>query len=142
MNNYFITSDATCDLPKQLYKENFAVIPMSYVVGGEIYEGTEKSSLDPQVFYDRVCQGEMPTTSLINEDFAKDFFIPILNKGYDIFHVCFSSALSGTYKSMLSAAEALKKQYPDRKIYILDGKCASLEKAFWYIIALKSVKTG
>lgn len=142
MNNYFITSDATCDLPKQLYCADFAVISMSYVIGGKNYEGTEESSLNPQEFYDRVRNGEMPSTSLINEEFAKDFFIPILEKGFDIFHICFSSALSGTYKSMVSAAQALEKTYPERKIYILDGKCASLGEGFLVYYCLKKRKEG
>jgi EDD domain protein, DegV family len=141
-HNYYITTDATCDLPKQLYRDDFAVIPMSYVIDGTLYEGTPESSLDPHVFYDKMREGQMPTTSLINTQTAIDFFTPLLEKGYDVFHICFSSALSSTYKAMLSAKAELDVIFPDRKLYILDSKCASLGEGFLVYYCLKKRDEG
>ena len=51
--------------------------------------------------------------------------ISILQAGNDILHICFSSGLSSTYQNVLIAVEELKKEFPERKIYMLDSKCAS-----------------
>ena len=39
----------------------------------------------------------------------------ILDKGYDVIHIGFTKALSGTYDQMCMAAKELKEEYPDRK---------------------------
>lgn len=142
MHTYFITSDATCDLPKQLYRDDFSVIPMSYVVDDTLYEGTPESSLDPHIFYEKMREGQMPTTSLINTQTAIDYFTPILEKGFDLFHICFSSALSSTYKAMLLAKAELETAFPERKIYFLDSKCASLGEGFLVYYCLKKRDEG
>lgn len=120
---YYIITDATSDFPEQYLEEEFFVIPMTYVIDGKIYD--MNNALSPHEFYQCMRDGAMPTTSLINTHTAIEYFTPVLEKGYDIFFVCFSSALSGTYKSMLEAKEELAETFPDRKIYILDSKCAA-----------------
>ena len=42
--SYFITTDATCDFPKQLSFENFKIIPMSYIID-DIEYGIDKELL-------------------------------------------------------------------------------------------------
>lgn len=134
---FYVTSDATCDLPKQFYTDEFSVIPMSFVIDGILYDGTPENTLPLDKYYDKIRDGAMPTTSLINTQTAIDFFTPILKKGYDILHICFSSALSSTYKSMLLAVEDLKTEFPERKIHIVDSRCASLGEGFLVYYVLK-----
>ena len=51
MSNYWITTEATADFPESLMKEDFAIIPMSYTVKGEFFDGADKK-LTPKQFYD------------------------------------------------------------------------------------------
>jgi DegV family protein with EDD domain len=48
-----------------------------------------------------------------------------LKEGKDIIYISLSSAISGTYESAVSAAKELKAEFPNRKIYVVDSKCAS-----------------
>lgn len=139
--SYYITTDATCDFPQQLIDfENFEIIPMSYTIGDTEY-GFDKK-LTNQEFYDLVRNGAMPTTSLITTYTASEFFRPILQAGNDILHICFSSGLSSTYQNVLIAVEELKKEFPERKIYMLDSKCASSGEGLLVYYALKARDNG
>lgn len=137
---YYITTDATCDLPESFYEEDFAVIPMEYLLDGVLY--TRENALPFPEFYAKMRAGAMPTTSLINVATAIDFFTPILERGCDIFHISFSSALSGSYESMLEAKEELNEKFPDRKIFILDSKAASLGEGLLVYYCLKKRREG
>lgn len=138
--SYFITTDATCDFPKQLSFENFKIIPMAYIID-DIEYGIDKE-LSGKEFYDLVRNGALPTTSLITTYTATEFFRPILEAGNDILHICFSSALSSTYQSVTIAVEELQKEFPDRKIYLVDSKCASSGEALLVYYALKARDNG
>ncbi len=139
--SYYITTDATCDFPQQLIGfENFEIIPMSYTIGDTEY-GFDKK-LTNQEFYDLVRNGAMPTTSLITTYTASEFFRPILQAGNDILHICFSSGLSSTYQNVLIAVEELKNEFPERKIYMLDSKCASSGEGLLVYYALKARDNG
>ncbi len=139
--SYYITTDATCDYPEELPKfENFKIIPMTYTIGDTEY-GIDKN-LTGKEFYDTVRNGAMPTTSLITSYFATEFFRPILQAGNDLLHICFSSGLSSTYQNIVNAIEELKQEFPNRKIYMLDSRCASSGEGLLAYYALKARDNG
>ena len=37
-HDYVIISDATCNLPKQCYEDDFAIIPMDVIIDGKAYD--------------------------------------------------------------------------------------------------------
>lgn len=121
-HDYVIISDATCNLPKQFYEDDFAIIPMDVIIDGKAYDA---DTLSKKEFYDKMRAGVFPSTSLINTTTAIDFFTPYLEKGQDVFFICFSSKLSGSFKSVTEAGEELLERFPDRRICIIDSKSAS-----------------
>ena len=64
-------------------------------------------------------------TSQINEEEYRAYFESFLKEGKDVLHVSLSSGISGTCNSARLAKEELEKQYPDRKIYVVDSLGAS-----------------
>ncbi len=141
MSRIYVTTDATSDIPKIYTAQNFDVIQMNYVMDGAEYE-CSPDSLDYDEFYSRVESGSMPTTSLINTQTAIDFFTPILKGGFDVLHVCFSSALSGTYNALKIAESELKEAFPERQIAVIDSKCASGGEGFMVWQVLKKREEG
>ena len=127
MSNYWITTEATADFPESLMKEDFAIIPMSYTVKGEFFDGADKK-LTPKQFYDACREAktaaDLPTTSMITAYQAEEFFRPILAAGNDIIHIGFSSALSGTLEQLKMAEKTLSAEFPDRRITVIDSKSA------------------
>lgn len=127
MANYFITTEATADFPESLYTDGFAVIPMSYTVKGEFYDGAEKK-LSPKEFYD-ACRSaktaeDLPSTAMVTAYQAEEFFRPILRAGHDVIHIGFASALSGTLEQLKMAEKTLSEEFPDRRITVIDSKSA------------------
>ncbi|MDR1917627.1 MAG: DegV family protein [Christensenellaceae bacterium] len=56
-------------------------------------------------------------------------FAEIMRTGENIIVVTISSKLSGTYDSAVLAATTVKKEFPDKKIYILDSLAATAGQA-------------
>lgn len=145
MSKYFITTEATADFPDTLRRENFAIIPMSYSVCGEDYDG-ENKKLTPKQFYD-ICRSakskeDLPTTAMVTAYVAKEFFTPILKAGFDIIHIGFSSALSGTYGQLAMAEKELREEFPDRKITVIDSRSASFVEGLVAYYALEARNNG
>lgn len=139
--SYYITIDATCDYPQDLPQfDKFEIIPMTYTIGDTEY-GIDKQ-LSGKEFYDTIRNGAMPTTSLITSYFATEFFRPILQAGNDLLHICFSSGLSSTYQNIVNAIDELKAEFPERKIYMLDSRCASSGEGLLAYYALKARENG
>lgn len=137
---YYITTDATCDYINPEKHENFRIIPMVYLMNGEEY-GIEKT-MPLSEFYEKVSAGAQPTTSLITTYVAKEVLSPILKDGFDILHICFSSGLSGSYANLAQAVDELRVEFPDRKIFLIDSKCAAMGESLLNDIALKSRENG
>ena len=64
-------------------------------------------------------------TSQINPTTYVDLFTPVLEAGEDILYIAFTSGLSGTYQSAVLAKGMLEDDFPERKIYVVDSRCAS-----------------
>lgn len=125
MNNYIITTDTTTDLPEDyIQKHNLGIMSLTYTLEGTTY--SKENPLDVKLFYEKMRNGSMPTTSQVNPENAKNIFLPYLKDGYDILHIAFSSGLSGSYNSVRIAAEELSEDFPDRKITVIDSLAASL----------------
>ena len=73
MGEYLITTDNTSDLPEQYLKEHqIKTCSLSYMLEGERY--TSKKGMDSHLFYEKMRNGSMPTTSQVNPEEAKQDF--------------------------------------------------------------------
>lgn len=121
---YTISCESTVDLNVDiLNKRQIPFIPYFYTVDGVDYFDDLRAGNGLAIFYSQLAADKRPTTSLINVERYKEFFRPLLQKG-DLLHVAFSSALSNSVVNALNAAEELKAEFPERKIYVLDTTCA------------------
>lgn len=125
MGKFIITTDSTCDLPQDYVKQhNIRVLPLYYTFDGVVYG--DKNDLQPKEFYDKMRKGAMPTTMAVNPDIARAVFSELLGEGYDILHIAFSSALSGSCSVAGTTARELCEENTESRIVIIDSLCASL----------------
>lgn len=125
MNKYIITTDTTCDLPQEyLDRHNIGLIPLYYSINDTIYG--EDKFLEPKEFYNIMRGGAMPTTMAVNPDLARKIFTGYIEDGYDVLHIAFSSALSGSCSVAATTAKELSDEYPNSKLIVIDSLCASL----------------
>lgn len=140
---YIISTDATCDLPDDFAPENeLNVIPMSYTLGGITYSGKPGDRLTPHEFFAKMHEGAMPQTVQINIEDSKNAFQSLIEKGLDVLHISFSSALSGTYNSARLAALDLNGQYGRTCVTVIDSLCASLGEGLLVHYALENQRAG
>ena len=66
----------------------------------------------------------------------------ILERGRDVLYIAFSSGLSATHGSGAAAAELLKGEYPDRKIFVVDSLCASLGEGLLVYLTAEKKRAG
>ncbi len=141
MKNFVITTDTTCDLPQDyLLQHNITLLPLYYNFNGTVYG--DKVFLEPKEFYDRMRKGEMPTTMAVNPGTARDIFTELLDKGYDILHIAFSSALSGSCSVAETVARELCDERTDARIVVIDSLCASLGEGLLVHKAVQLKESG
>lgn len=137
-NNIYIFTDNTSDYPKHLIEkeENLVFLPLSVGLGNDQYDFIN-TFIDLKTFYTRLHAGEKCFTSMINEDYCTERFKEILDKGFDIIYVAFSSALSGTFECGKRICDKLALEYPNRKITIIDSKAGSMGEGLLLYYTLK-----
>ena len=125
---YRIVTDSGIDLTQKMIAElELTVGALKFTIEGSTYEDrSDKSELPTQKFYGMLREGKTSVTTQINTEEFKDLFEPILQSGEDLLYIGFSGGLSGTYQSACIAADELREQYPERKLYTVDSLCASM----------------
>lgn len=126
MNRPFILScESTVDLPySYVASREIPVIFYVYTVGGREYP--DDMGRDPEAlpqFY-RHLEQEIPSTSQINQYQYIEFFKGLLQQG-DVLHIAFGSGMTTSVNNAQAAAELLRKQYPNRRIEVIDSLCSS-----------------
>jgi len=141
MNNFVVSVNSTCDLPKAWLEErNVPVVPLKYTIEDKTYVDME--GLSSKEFFAKLREGKMAVTSQVNPDEAREMLEPFLKEGKDVLHLAFTSGLSGTYNSMRLAAEELSEEYPERKIMVVDTKCACLGEGLLLYYVLQKRNEG
>ena len=122
MSHFAIVTDTAAELLEELaVKLDLYMIPMEFTMGGISYQHhADYRQMDAKTFYHRLRNGETATTSAINPGAYVEYLTPILAAGQDVLLLVFSSGLSSTYQNSLLAAEELRAQFPDRKLYVVD----------------------
>lgn len=122
-----ISSDDTCDLPRELVEKNN--IFLSYIpniLGEKEYRG----GLPSDEIYDYVAKtGVLPKTAALNAQDYKEFFEEIL-KTYDaVVHFSLSSGISNSYSSAKRGAEELEN------VFVIDTKSLSSGSGLLVLLA-------
>lgn len=126
--SYAIFTDACSNLPSFLM-ERFQIqtLSCSYMIDDVpgVYEGNI-DAFDIHEYYEKLRNGVVIKTSLLNVSQFLMAFHPILEAGQDVIYVGLSSGVSGTIQSAQIAAKQLKVEFPERTVQVVDSKGAGL----------------
>ena len=127
MKSFVLSCESTVDLPYSYVMERgLKVLFYSYSVEGNTY--TDDMGKDPDSlnrFYDFLKKGHIPTTSQINQFTYEEFFRKELSEGNDLLHLCFGTGMTQSYNQAVNAAEVVRKEFPERKLVVIDTTCSS-----------------
>ena len=136
-----LSTDSTANLPKEYYEKlNIKMIPMQIILDGETYDDLS-STLPTKDYYQKMREGSTPTTAQINEFAATEYFKNLLATGEDVLHICFSSALSGTYATITRVANELNENSKN-KIVVINSLNASCGEGILVLVAHDLINEG
>ena len=109
--SYRITTDSTCDMPREFYTEHsIPCVGLGFQINGKEYREGSEDCMPIHDFYEALRGGAQSTTMQVNTYDFIDFVEPYLQAGEDVLHLCFSSGLSGTYESVERGAAELREK--------------------------------
>ena len=141
MKDFLISTDTTADLPASYVKENNIDIHTLFYAFGEVIYGTD-NIMPEKEFFDRMRNGDMPTTMACNPQDCKTIFEKRVNEGFDILHIAFSSALSSSYNNACIAANEVMEEHPGARIVVVDSLAASMGEGLIVYKAVEMKKSG
>lgn len=141
MRPFVFSIDSNSDIPTQLVQEHqITIIPQYYSFGDTVYG--DELNLSSAEFYQRMKDGELPNSQANNPAVIREKFEALIKEGNDIFHIAFSSALSGSYNNVCVCARDLMEEYPECKIVVIDSLNVSLNETILLLECLKYQKAG
>lgn len=140
---FTIITDTGCDMPTKYLEENgVTCIRLGFTMNGVSYGGEDGADISETDFYRELRGGAMPTTYQITGETARKYLSEALLRGEDVLALTFSGGLSGTAGSFQVAARELAKEYPQRKIFVVDSLCASMGQGLLLHYILKFASEG
>lgn len=126
MQEFVLSCCSTADLSAERFEaRDVSYICFHYELDGEQLPDDLGKTVPFEVFYQKMADGAETRTSQINVDEYENYFRGFLEEGKDVLHLCLSSGISGSANSARIAAESLREQFPDRKLYVIDTLAAS-----------------
>lgn len=143
-NSYELYIDASVDIEQRYLEENdIHIIPMEYTVDDQVYvmdrPQTEK---ELHVFYGKMRKGSLTGTSQITPYTYEKYFREAAEAGRSLLYICLSSGLSSTYASSLTAAAAVKEDYPEVQIECVDSLGATGGMGLLLLLAIRNREAG
>lgn len=140
--DFILSTDSTCDLSKELLREmDVYSRDMLYYVDNVEYGKSVENQLEFHEFYEKMRSGASTSTSMINEETAREFLTELTRQGKDILHLCFAGPASGTYENFKRVAEELNAAF-DHKIYVVDSLCYSGGEGLFVTLVNEKRKAG
>lgn len=142
VNSYVIFTDSGADISERLLKDwGVKLCPLSFAFEDD---GKPCNGADMPVkeFYSRMRAGGVARTSAVNAEVLKELMRKELASGKDVFYLVFSSGLSSSFSTASLAAEELSKQFPSRKIVVVDSLCASAGQGLLLWLLVKKKREG
>ena len=126
MANYVISTCSTCDLSREwLEARDVRYIYFNYEMNGAQCKDDFGQTYAPADLYALMLDGADVKTSQVSVGEYIDHWRPFLEAGKDVLHIAMSSGISGTYSSACTARDTIVREYPDRKVIVIDSLTAS-----------------
>lgn len=133
-----IVIDTCADLTPEIAATlDVDILGFPYILDGEEHTDDIWRSMSPKEFYDKLRAGSRASTSAVSLGRYLEFFTQCAQEGTPTVYLCFTSALSSSYSSAVSAAEQVRGEYPDFELYVVDN---ALPCACGELLALEAVR--
>ena len=126
MADYILSCESTADLSAEKLKEiDVEHVCFHFMLDGRDYRDDLGASIPFEDFYDAMANGADTKTAAVGTGDYLEYFRGFLAQGKDVLHCCLSSGISSSYDAACEAAQELRGEFPERKLYVLDSLAAS-----------------
>ncbi len=123
--DYIIATSSTSDLTREYLDEHgIPFVGYTYTVNDKLCEDDCREE-SRQAVYAGMRAGDKLKTSMINEFTYHEFFKGLMEQGKDVLFLDMSREMSVSYANSLAAAEKIREEYPDNRLYVMDTYCVS-----------------
>ena len=117
-----IVVDTCADLsPEVAATLDVDILGFPYILDGEEHTDDIWASITPKEFYDKLRAGSKASTSAVSLGRYLEFFTQCAQEGTPTVYLCFTSALSSSYDAACQAADAVRADYPDFELHVVDN---------------------
>ena len=125
MSDYIIATSSTADLTRDyLDAHSIPFIRYSFTVN-DLPREDDCREESRAAIYAGMRRGDVLKTSMINEYSYYDFFRGLLDQQKDVIFLDMSEKMSVSFENARRAAETIRREYPERKLYLMDTRCIS-----------------
>ena len=125
MSDYIIATSSTADLTRDyLDAHSIPFIRYSFTVN-DLPREDDCREESRAAIYAGMRRGDVLKTSMINEYSYYDFFRGLLDQQKDVIFLDMSEKMSVSFENARRAAEAVRQEYPERRLYLMDTRCIS-----------------
>ena len=148
MRKFEISTDSTCDLYANEYKElGVYVGKLNYTIeeNGVLNEYLDdfKSYEEYVEFYNRLRKGGVAKTAILNLQAHIDLFTQMAQKGIkNALHIAQSKGLSPTIDNALKAIEIVKETYPDINYIAVESRTTTCAEGMLVKVAVEMRDSG
>ena len=126
MADYILSCESTADLSADKLKEiDVEHVCFHFMLDGRDYRDDLGASIPFEDFYAAMANGADTKTAAVGTGDYLEYFRGFLAQGKDVLHCCLSSGISSSYDAACEAAQELRGEFPERKLYVLDSLAAS-----------------
>lgn len=141
MRDYIISTETNSDMSQEFLKSNdILVIPHYYNVEEDMYG--DENELTIVEFYNEMRAGKKAGTAASNPAVIEEKFTEVAKQGKDILHVSFSSQLSCGCQNIINGGNAIKDDYPEFNIEVVDTLSGTLGEGIILQMAVELKKEG
>lgn len=142
MSEYIIATSSTSDLTRSwLDAHKIPCICYRYTMNDEGFEDDCSEEGRTRTFA-AMRAGSLLKTSMINEFAYYDFFKELMDSGKDVIFLDMSKRMSASHENCEEAAEMIRKEYPTRRLYVMDTRCISGGLGFLVMHMVRRMEAG
>lgn len=135
--------DSCCDLPLSMLQiEGVDTLNFNYVMSDGDHEDDFYQSITPHEFYEKIRNGETPSTSQASPAAIEAAWRRAAESGIPTVYLCFSSALSSNYSTAAALLAQVKEEFPDAPLYLVDLMIGSTPEGLLVLEALRQRDSG
>ena len=142
MRNFIIATASTCDIDRSwLDEHDIPMISYTFEVNDKVYIDDCRQETRTALYHE-MREGHQPNTSQITTYAYYEFFKKLLEQNKPVLFMDMDKSLSASFFNCNNAAEQIREEMPDAKLYVMDTRCVTMGLSLLLIKCVEMADAG